>query len=93
LGGTVYVKPKHLRKPARSVRESLQAQPAGGYKTKQRYAEAFKRFLAFLAEHYRLERTANIAPKKVANLLGHDRDDVTKIYLASLCAYRTNTRA
>jgi integrase len=38
----------------------------GSYKTKQRYAEAFKRFLVFLAEHYRLERIANIAPKHVA---------------------------
>jgi len=38
----------------------------GSYKTKQRYAEAFKRFLAFIAEGYKLERIANIAPKHVA---------------------------
>jgi integrase len=43
----------------------------GSYKTKQRYAEAFKRFLAFLAEHYRLERIANIAPKHVAAYVAH----------------------
>ncbi len=35
----------------------------GSFKTKARYAEAFRRFLAFLAENYRLERIANIAPK------------------------------
>ena len=34
-------------------------------KTKYRYAEAFKRFLAFLAEKYRLEKIANIAPKHI----------------------------
>ena len=39
----------------------------GSYKTKQRYSEAFKRFLVFLAENYRLERIADIAPKHVAN--------------------------
>lgn len=35
----------------------------GSYKTKERYADAFRRFLRFLAEQYRLERLANIAPK------------------------------
>nr|WP_286174775.1 site-specific integrase [Harryflintia acetispora] len=35
----------------------------GSYKTKARYAEAFKRFLAFLAEKFHLEKLANVAPK------------------------------
>lgn len=35
----------------------------GSYKTKERYADAFRRFLRFLADEYRLERLANIAPK------------------------------
>jgi len=37
----------------------------GSIKTKHRYAEAFKRFLVFLAEDYRLEKIANIAPKHI----------------------------
>lgn len=95
----------------------------GSFKTRERYYEAMKRFCRFLAERYRLERMANIAPKhifayvyslqeigkaastiktelsairffhdlipnprnaltiKVAKLLGHGRDDVTRIYL------------
>jgi integrase len=43
----------------------------GSYKTKQRYAEAFKRFLVFLAEQFRIERIANIAPKHVAAYGAH----------------------
>jgi site-specific recombinase XerC len=35
------------------------------FKSRQRYKEAFKRFLAFLAAEYRLERLGNIAPKHV----------------------------
>lgn len=42
----------------------------GSYKTKERYADAFRRFLRFWA--------------KAAKLLGHGRDDVTRIYLTSL---------
>lgn len=37
----------------------------GSYRTKYRYAEAFKRFLAYLADEFRLERIANISPKHV----------------------------
>ena len=36
------------------------------FKTRQRYKEAFKRFLHFLASEFRVERIANIAPKHVA---------------------------
>lgn len=43
----------------------------GSYRTKQRYYEAFKRFLVFFAERYRLERIANIAPKHVALYAAH----------------------
>ena len=38
----------------------------GSYKTRQRYKEAFIRFLHFLAAEFRVERIANIAPKHVA---------------------------
>jgi len=38
----------------------------GSYKTRQRYKEAFKRFLHFLATEFRTERIANIAPKYLA---------------------------
>ncbi|WP_308751913.1 site-specific integrase [uncultured Anaerotruncus sp.] len=43
----------------------------GSYKTKARYAEAFKRFLAYLAEEYRLEKLANIAPKHLFSYVDH----------------------
>lgn len=35
----------------------------GSFTTRQRYYEAMKRFCAFLAEEYRLERLANLGPK------------------------------
>lgn len=37
----------------------------GSYKTRARYYEAMQRFCRFLAEVYRLERLANIAPKHI----------------------------
>lgn len=37
----------------------------GSYKTRERYAKAFCRFMAFLAEEYRLQKLANIAPKHI----------------------------
>ena len=37
----------------------------GSYKTRARYYEAMQRFCRFLAEAYRLERLANIAPKHI----------------------------
>ena len=39
----------------------------GSYKTKERYSEAFNRFLQFVAEHYRLEKLQNISPKHVVH--------------------------
>jgi len=43
----------------------------GSFKTRQRYKEAFKRFLHFLALEFRLERIANISPKHVAAYVAH----------------------
>jgi integrase len=43
----------------------------GSYKTRQRYGEAFKRFLHFLAVEFRTERIANIAPKHVVAYVSH----------------------
>ena len=37
----------------------------GSYKTRARYYEAMQRFCRFLAEVFRLERLANIAPKHI----------------------------
>lgn len=37
----------------------------GSYRTRERYYEALKRFCRFLAEEYRLERLANMAPKHI----------------------------
>jgi integrase len=43
----------------------------GSYQTRQRYKEAFKRFLYFLATEFRVERIANIAPKHVATYVAY----------------------
>jgi len=37
----------------------------GSFKTKERYGKTMKRFCRFLAENYRLEKLANIAPKHI----------------------------
>jgi len=37
----------------------------GSYQTRGRYYDAMKRFCRFLAENYRLERLANMAPKHI----------------------------
>lgn len=37
----------------------------GSFRTRQRYYEAMQRFCRFLAEQFRLERLANIAPKHI----------------------------
>ena len=39
----------------------------GSYKTKERYYEAFKRFLRYLADVYRLEKIANISGKHLSS--------------------------
>jgi len=43
----------------------------GSYKTKKRYFEAYKRFLQYLAETYRLEKIANISGKHLSSYVGH----------------------
>lgn len=43
----------------------------GSYKTRARYYEAMQRFCRFLAEVYRLERLANIAPKHIYAYVAH----------------------
>ena len=43
----------------------------GSFKTRQRYAEAFKRFLVYLAEEFRLDRIANIAPKHIYSYVNY----------------------
>lgn len=95
----------------------------GSFRTKDRYYEAVKRFCAYLAVHYHLQKLENISGKHlvsyvlylqeqgksastiktdlsairfshdktpldahftVSRLLGHERPDVTNIYLASV---------
>ena len=46
----------------------------GSYKTRARYYEAMQRFCRFLAEVYRLERLANIAPKHIYAYVAHLQD-------------------
>ena len=41
----------------------------GSYKTKQRYFEAFERFLHFVADEYRLEKIANISAKHISSYI------------------------
>jgi len=43
----------------------------GSYKTRARYYEAMQRFCRFLAEVFRLERLANIAPKHIYAYAAH----------------------
>lgn len=38
----------------------------GSYKTRERYGKAFKRFMVFLADKYRMQKLANISPKHIA---------------------------
>lgn len=45
----------------------------GSYKTRERYYEAMKRLCRFLAEEYRVERLANLAPKHVEVYADHLR--------------------
>ena len=52
------------------VRHSKQ----GSYKTRERYHSACKRFCGFLADHYRLEKLANIAPKHIEAYVKHMQD-------------------
>lgn len=37
----------------------------GSFKTRERYGKAFKRFMRFLANEYKLQKLANIAPKHI----------------------------
>lgn len=37
----------------------------GSYKTRERYGKAFKRFMVFLADEYRMQKLANTAPKHI----------------------------
>jgi len=43
----------------------------GSYKTKERYYEAFKRFLRFVAEEYRLEKLQNLSGKHMHSYFVH----------------------
>ena len=63
----------------------------GSFQTKRRYYEAMQRFCRYLAEEYHLQKLSNISGANpldahftVSRLLGHERADVTTIYLASV---------
>ena len=43
----------------------------GSFKTKERYYEAFKRFLRFVAEEYRLEKLQNLSGKHMYSYFAH----------------------
>jgi site-specific recombinase XerD len=46
----------------------------GSYKTKERYYEAFKRFLRYVADEYRLEKLANISGKHIESYIEYMQD-------------------
>ena len=46
----------------------------GSYKTKTRYYEAYKRFLRYLGDVYRLEKIANISGKHLSSYVKHLQD-------------------
>ena len=58
----------------------------GSFRTKERYCEAVKRFCAFPASQYHLQKLSNISGKRLTAYVLHmqERSDVTDIYLASL---------
>ena len=41
----------------------------GSYKTRERYAKAFKRFMVFVAKEYRLQKLSNISQKHILSYL------------------------
>jgi len=43
----------------------------GSYKTRERYAKAFRRFMVYLATEYRLQKLANISEKHILSYLNH----------------------
>ena len=47
----------------------------GSYKTKERYFEAYKRFLRYVGEAFRLEKIANISGKHISGYVEHMQSD------------------
>ena len=43
----------------------------GSFKTRERYAKAFKRFMVYLAKEYRLQKLSNISKKHITAYLKH----------------------
>ena len=43
----------------------------GSYKTKERYFEAYKRFLRFVGEEFHLQKLCNISGKQFAAYIDH----------------------
>lgn len=62
----------------------------GSYKTKERYFEAYKRFLHFLADTYRLEKIANISGKHLSDYVTQmqDKDYAPSTIKTDLAAIR-----
>ena len=43
----------------------------GSFKTRERYAKAFKRFMVYLANEYRLQKLSNISEKHILSYLNY----------------------
>lgn len=61
----VYLMTNHYRNLLAQVDKLHRHNRQGSYQTRARYYEAMQRFCRFLAEVFRLERLANIAPKHI----------------------------
>ena len=58
----------------------------GSYKTKERYFEAYKRFLRFVGETYRLEKIANISGKHLSGYVDHMQSKKYSASTVKTCA-------
>ena len=55
----------------------------GSFRTKDRYYEAVKRFCAYLAVHYHLQKLENVSGKLIGRAMAEEREDyILALYLA-----------
>lgn len=61
----------------------------GSFRTKDRYYEAVKRFCAYLAAHYHLQKLENISGKLIGRAMAEEREDyILALYLARYAGLR-----
>ena len=61
----------------------------GSFRTKDRYYEAVKRFCAYLAVHYHLQKLENVSGKLIGRAMAEEREDyILALYLARYAGLR-----